>query len=49
MNWNELAPKVNFSTLKAGEELKETFARFSVWEWGTGRFAEITGRNGSSA
>ena len=43
MNWNKLAPKVKFSTLKGGAELKESFSEFSVWDWGTGRYGEILG------
>ncbi len=43
MNWNELAPKVKFSTLSSGADLKSEYPDFSVWEWGTGRYGEILG------
>ena len=43
MTWNELAPKIKYSPLNSGEALKIRYPEFSVWQWGTGRYAEVLG------
>lgn len=43
MNWNELAPKVDFEGLNGNDLPKKMFPGFSIWEWGTGRFSMTLG------
>jgi hypothetical protein len=43
MNWSELAPGLKFKDLKEEDQVQERFPGFSIWDWGTGRFARILG------
>ena len=43
MNWNELAPKIEFDLMDENDNPREMFPDFSVWEWGTGRNSKILG------
>ena len=43
MDWKELAPKVKFAAFGSRTDMKTEFPGFSVWDWGTGRYAMILG------